>query len=51
MFPERGEHFAKKASVDTEACYAKSHEDAEVVAQWDGKAFRLIRLDDVGKLD
>ena len=32
VFPERGEHFAKKAAVDAEACFAMSHEDAEVAA-------------------
>jgi len=51
VFPDRGENFAKKAGVDAATCYAMALDVAEVAAHWDGKAFRLIRLDDVGKLD
>ena len=50
VFPKRGANFAKRAGVDAAACYAMSLKDAEVAAHWDGQAFRLIRLDDVGKL-
>ena len=51
VFPKRGARFAEKAGVDAAACYAMSLKDAEVAAHWDGGAFRLIRLDDVGKLE
>lgn len=50
IFPKRGVRFAKRAGVDVGACYALAHKGAEVAAHWDGKAFHLIRLDDVGKL-
>jgi len=50
VFPDRGANLAKRAGVDAAACYAMSLENAEVAAHWDGQAFRLIRLDDVGKL-
>jgi len=50
IFPKRGEGFAKKAGVEAGTCHAFSLDGAEVAAHWDGKAFHLIRLDDVGKL-
>jgi len=50
VFPNHGTRLAKNAGVDAAECYAMSLEDAQVAAHWDGRAFRLIRLDDVGKL-
>ena len=51
---ERADHFASRASVDVNSVYGFNHESgdvaAEVLAVWDGKNFKLIRLDDVGKL-
>jgi len=51
VFPERGAHWAERVKVDPAECYALSHEGAEVAGLWNGKAFKLIRLDDVGKLE
>ncbi len=50
VFAERGESWAERAGADLGKCYALSLDGAEVAALWDGKAFKLIRLDDVGKL-
>lgn len=52
---ERAEAFAKRAAVSVDDCYGFNHETdvatGEVMAQWDGTNFKLIRLDDVGKLE
>lgn len=50
VFPERGAMWAKRSKVEADACYALKLDGAEVAAHWDGGGFRLIRLDDVGKL-
>lgn len=50
LFGERGWSWAKRAGVDHKACWALTFDDAEVAAHWDGNAFRLLRLDDVGRL-
>lgn len=50
LFPKRGRRFANAAGVDATLCWAMSHDGAEVAAHWTGDAFRIIRLDDVGKL-
>ena len=50
LFGERGWSWAKRAGVEHNECWALTFDDAEVAAHWDGEAFRLIRLDDVGKL-
>ncbi len=51
---ERAASHAERAKVDREQCYGFYHttEDAtgEVMAFWDGSGFRIVRLDDVGKL-
>lgn len=51
---ERGAYFAKKMNVDLDECYGFNHETeqatAEVIAFWDTNQFKLIRLDDVGKI-
>jgi hypothetical protein len=51
IFPDRGEKLAKRAGVGAPACYAIAYNGAEAVAHWDGLAFHLIRVDDIGKLN
>jgi hypothetical protein len=51
VYPDRGDRFAKKAGVDAAQCYALALDSAEVVVFWGGDKPRLIRLDDVGKLE
>lgn len=50
VFPDRGERWAKKFNVPLDECYALSHENGEAAFHWTGKSFKLIRLDDIGKL-
>ncbi len=51
---DRGSTYAKQALVDLDSCYGFFHtansETAEVIAYWNGTEFKLIRLDDVGKI-
>lgn len=51
---ERAKHFADRASVDVSSCYGFNYEaggqTGEVMAVWEGTRFKLVRLDDVGKL-
>lgn len=51
IFPDRGAGWAERVGADPAKCYALSHEGAEVAALWNGSAFLLLRLDDVGKLE
>lgn len=50
----RAEALCKKMGIGTENVYGFNHQQGdqwgEVLAQWDGKQFRFVRLDDVGKL-
>jgi len=52
---ERASRFATRAGVDLEQCYGFNYEAdsvaAEVIAVWDGTNFKLIRFDDIGKLE
>ncbi len=52
---ERASYFADKSDVDVNQCYGFNHQTssatAEVIGWWNGKGFKLIRLDDVGKLE
>jgi len=50
VFGKGGEGWAKRAGVDMADCYALALEDAQVAAFWDGTTFKVIRVDDVGKL-
>lgn len=50
VFGKGGEEWAKRAGVDIADCYAFKLEDAQVAAFWDGTTFKVIRVDDVGKL-
>jgi hypothetical protein len=51
VFPEKGPHWAETVGVDPSQCYALGHGDAQVAAYWGGDRPRLIRLNDVGKLE
>ncbi len=52
---ERASRFADRAGVDVEQCYGfyfkAGDVEAEVIAFWDGSRFKLVRFDDIGKLD
>ncbi len=51
---ERAAILANKMGADVNQCYGFNHETklatAEIIAQWDGSKFKLVRIDDVGKL-
>ncbi|WP_145352305.1 tetratricopeptide repeat protein [Roseimaritima multifibrata] len=51
---ERAANHADRANVDITQCYGFYHTTdeatAEVMALWDGSRFKIMRLDDVGKL-
>ena len=51
VFPEKAERWAQKAGVAADQTWGFSYENAEVGMHWDGKSFKIIRLDDVGKLE
>lgn len=48
--PARAQRFAGKFGVALEACYGLVLGNAEAGFFWDGKQFRIIRCDDIGKL-
>lgn len=50
VFPDKGERWAKKFNVKLDECYAMSHENGEAAFHWTGSSFKIIRLDDIGKL-
>ncbi|MFK5924243.1 MAG: hypothetical protein QM496_18860 [Verrucomicrobiota bacterium] len=51
---EKAASLAKRAGVDVEQCYGFYHQTkeatAEVIALWQDGTFKIVRLDDVGKL-
>ncbi len=51
---ERAKFFAGKAGREVSECFGFNHETStgtgEVIAHWNGKLFKLVRLDDVGKI-
>lgn len=51
VFPKRGKNWAERVKLDAAKCYALGAGSAEVAAHWDGKGFRLLRLDDLNKID
>ena len=51
VFPDRGETWARQAGVDPEKCVGLGLEGAEVAVHWGGDRLRLLRVDDVGKLE
>jgi hypothetical protein len=50
LLKERGKSWAAHAGVNENRCYALVFDDAEVAAFWDGAAFRIFHLDDVGNM-
>jgi hypothetical protein len=47
---ERAKRIAERASVPLNACYGLTLRNAEAGFYWDGKQFKIIRCDDIGKL-
>lgn len=47
---DRAKRFAERAGVPLESCYGLSLRNAEAGFYWDGKQFKIIRCDDIGKL-
>jgi hypothetical protein len=50
VFPEKGKMRAEKNKLNPDECYGLKYQTAEVMAHWDGKEFKIFRLDDVGKV-
>ena len=48
--PARAQRFAEKFGVPVAECYGLTLGNAEAGFFWDGKQFKLIRCDDIGKL-
>jgi len=48
--PERAKNIAERAGVPLDSCYGLSLRNAEAGFYWDGKQFKIIRCDDIGKL-
>jgi len=51
LFGERALSWIRRAEVDIAKCYGMVLENAEVGAFWDGQAFKLLRLNNVGRLE
>ena len=47
---DRAKYMAERAGVPLDACYGLSLRNAEAGFYWDGKQFKIIRCDDIGKL-
>jgi hypothetical protein len=47
---DRAQRYAERSGVPLAECYGLTHGDAETGFYWDGRQFKLIRCDDVGKL-
>jgi hypothetical protein len=50
IFPEKGKMRAEKNKLNPDECYGIKYQTAEVMAHWDGKEFKLFRIDDIGKV-
>ncbi|MFV1958996.1 MAG: hypothetical protein ACC662_06240 [Planctomycetota bacterium] len=50
VFGAEGGSWAKRAGVDVAKCYGLALGDAAVASFWNGKTFKILRIDDVGKL-
>jgi len=46
----RASGWADRMKVPVDSCYGLGYENAEAGFYWDGKAFKMIRCDDIGKL-
>lgn len=53
-FPERGEALVERTGMNIDECFGFRHtaggQTGEVIAHWNGKMFRLLRVDDVAKI-
>lgn len=47
---DRAKNIAERAGVPLDSCYALTLRNAEAGFYWDGKDFKIIRCDDIGKL-
>lgn len=47
---ERANRFIERAGVPVDDCYGLNYESAEAGFYWDGKQFKIVRVDDIGKL-
>jgi len=51
VFPkERAQSMAERAGLPLEQCYGLTHGDAQAGFHWNGQQFKIMHLDDVGKL-
>ena len=50
VFVDRGRAWAKRVGVDITTCYALALRPAAVAAFWNGKTFKVFRLNNVGLL-
>lgn len=48
--PDQAKRIAERAGVPLDACYGLTLKSAEAGFYWDGKQFKIIRCDDIGKL-
>ncbi len=51
IFPKRGKMWAERLKVEVDDCYAIGVGNAEVAGQWTKAGFRLIRADDLNKIE
>lgn len=47
---ERAKNMVERAGVSADSCYGLNLRNAEAGFYWDGKQFKIIRCDDIGKL-
>ena len=47
---ERAQSMAERAGLPLEQCYGLMHGDAQAGFHWNGQQFKIMHLDDVGKL-
>jgi hypothetical protein len=51
VFPkERAQSMAERAGLPLDECYGLTHGDAQAGFHWNGQQFKIMHLDDVGKL-
>ncbi len=48
---DRAKSMAERAGVPLDSCYGLTLRNAEAGFYWDGKQFKIIRCDDIGKLN
>jgi hypothetical protein len=47
---DRAKNMVERAGVPVDSCYGMNLRNAEAGFYWDGKQFKIIRCDDIGKL-